>query len=550
MAVTNFGASLLILLNLFYFMKTKKSRNAYLIVLLVCSFEILLLIPFGSGSLLSLIWIIILPLIAYYTQGARLGSFFSLSIVVLFLLLAIMEENGLFSTYYPPSVYRDIGLLFLIISFITYIYEKSLEYRENKVTHQLYKNDLTGLPNRRKLLEDLSSNQKKRTTVLFLINIDQFREINDIRGCESGDMVLKKIADRLSGLQNRYKEMKIYKLHADEYAIHSSIGNIDTQEYIQTKVQEIQQLLRKRISLGETSVVISASIGITLASENYLAKSDYAMRLARKHHRTHYVYRESMNYSRDYKSNLNLLSRLEKIVEEEGVIPFYQPIIDNKTGQVSKYECLMRLEDGDEILAPRVFMKLSQRAKVYGILTRILISRAFRFFEGKEIDFSINICLEDILNEETTTHICNELKKYNVGSQLIIEILETEQIEIYPQVSRFIKCIRSFGCRIAIDDFGSGYSNFDYLMKLKFDYLKIDSSLIQHLDSDRNSLIMVEAIVDFSQKLDLKTIAEHVQSKEIYEIVKSLGIDYSQGFYTGKPDINLVKKEQTATPLN
>lgn len=550
MAYVNFLASFFILLDLLYFFKTRNNKIVFLIGLIVCSLQILLLIPFSSGNQLSLIWIIILPLIAFYTQGASRGALFSLTIILLFFLLAFMKEQKLVTIYYLPFVYRDVGLVFLIISFMTYIYEKSLSYRENDLSQQLFRNELTGLPNRKRLLRDLKEINSEGTTVLFLINIDQFREINDILGCEKGDIVLKEIAIRLDNLKSRYQELEIYKLHADEYAVLSIIEESDMENYIHSRVQAIQELLKKRIFLKKTNLVISASIGVTMDKINHLAKADYAMRLARKHHRMYYMFRESMYHSRDYQGNLQLLSHMEKIIKEDGVIPYFQPIIDNSTNQISKYECLMRLKDGDEILTPDLFMKLSKRAKVYGIITRAFISRTFHFIQDKNEDFSINICLEDILDEKTKTHIYKELERYNIGDRLIFEFLETEQIEICPQVSQFISHIRSFGCRTAIDDFGSGYSNFDYILKLKFDYLKIDSSLIKHLDNDRNSLVMVEAIVDFSKKLGLKTIAEHVSSEDIYKIIKRLGIDYSQGYYLWKPSSHLVVSEYLVSPKN
>jgi len=164
-----------------------------------------------------------------------------------------------------------------------------------------------------------------------------------------------------------------------------------------------------------------------------------------------------------------------------------------------------------------------------------MVRQTFEFFLDKDDDFSLNICLQDILNEKTIHYIYSLLEKYQVGNQVIFEFLETEKIENYPQVEGFIEKIRSFGCRIAVDDFGSGYANFDYLIRLDFDYLKIDSSLIKNICTDENSRIMVEAIVGFSRKLGLKTIAEYVHSEDVFEKVRSLGIDYSQGYYIGKP---------------
>ena len=113
---------------------------------------------------------------------------------------------------------------------------------------------------------------------------------------------------------------------------------------------------------------------------------------------------------------------------------------------------------------------------------------------------------------------------------------ETMEEEIrYEEVSQFIKRVKKKGCKIAIDDFGSGYSNFDHILRLNVDYIKIDSSLIENIDKDKNSQIIVETIVEFCNKLNIRTIAEKVHSKTIFEKVVDLGVCYSQGFYLGKP---------------
>jgi len=153
-----------------------------------------------------------------------------------------------------------------------------------------------------------------------------------------------------------------------------------------------------------------------------------------------------------------------------------------------------------------------------------------------DFEYSLNLSFEDISNKQTTGYILNMLKMNpEKGPRLCFEILETENIDDFEMVNEFLDSIRSFGAKIAIDDFGNGYSNFSYVTALQVDYLKMDASLIKNLDVDKSSYVIAETIVNFCHKLGIKTIAEYVHSREVYNIVKELKIDYSQGFYLGKP---------------
>lgn len=128
-----------------------------------------------------------------------------------------------------------------------------------------------------------------------------------------------------------------------------------------------------------------------------------------------------------------------------------------------------------------------------------------------------------------------KIKDYRIGHRLVLEIVESEGIENFDYVNRFIEDVKALGCKIAIDDFGTGYSNFEYLLKLKADYIKIDGSLIKNLDHDKDAELIVRLLLDFAKHQNIQTIGEFVHSDAVYQKVKSMGIDYSQGYYLGEP---------------
>jgi len=164
-----------------------------------------------------------------------------------------------------------------------------------------------------------------------------------------------------------------------------------------------------------------------------------------------------------------------------------------------------------------------------------MLSKSFEAFKNTDNEFSVNITIEDILNNNIKEYIIMMLEKYNIGSRVVFEIVESESIENFKEVLYFIKNIKSYGCKIAIDDFGTGYSNFEYLVKLEADYIKIDGSLIKEIDTNITSQIVVKNIVNFAKDLKMKTIAEFVENEFIFKKVKELGVDYSQGYYFSEP---------------
>jgi len=161
-------------------------------------------------------------------------------------------------------------------------------------------------------------------------------------------------------------------------------------------------------------------------------------------------------------------------------------------------------------------------------------------FKNNTYDFSINLSIEDIMSSKIFNYILQKLKENKeTARRLTFELLESEAVKDFKKVDRFIGEIRRYGVKVAIDDFGSGYSNFSYVTKINTDYIKIDGSLIADIDVDEASLIVVETIVSFAKKLGLKTIAEYVHSSVVLDKVKELGIDYSQGFYIDEPSLHM-----------
>ena len=149
--------------------------------------------------------------------------------------------------------------------------------------------------------------------------------------------------------------------------------------------------------------------------------------------------------------------------------------------------------------------------------------------------FSVNLSVRDMIDPYIRDYILKTIKTNGFGYRIIFEILEDENMEQIKEVSHFIDDVKELGCKIAIDDFGSGYSNFAYILNLQPDYLKVDSSIVKNIVHDAKSRIILSAIVSFASELEIKTIAEHVSDYDILQTCMELGVDEFQGFFLGKP---------------
>jgi len=409
---------------------------------------------------------------------------------------------------------------------------------EKQLKDKLYKDQLTGLDNRLKLIEDLDI---AINPTIAIINIDDFKEINDFYGHEIGDRVLKDFSTFLKAFCSKEK-FRVYKLSGDEFAILSTryYPRNDFENFIQKLVSIVEKNV---FHIREYDIHLNITVGICDEKENILSKADMALKQAKKKKKPFLIFDSSLDLSKRYAENIRIIRELKRAVESNDIVVYYQPIVNNSTGKVEEYECLVRLIDSQKnILAPSKFLNIAMKAKIYPKITQAVIKQAFSKFKNKNVRFAINLSISDILNHETVDFILDMLKNFKNKDKVVFEILESEGIENFESIYKFIKEVKSLGAKVAIDDFGSGYSNFEFILKLEVDYLKIDSSIIKNLDTDIYSNIIAETIVSFCKKLGIKTVAEFVHSENIYEIVKSLNMDYSQGYFLGEPSPFLKNK--------
>jgi diguanylate cyclase (GGDEF)-like protein len=396
---------------------------------------------------------------------------------------------------------------------------------------------LTGLGNRLKLINDINSNEN---SMIAILNIDAFREINDFYGITFGDTLLKKFAN---SLKNRVlnENYSVYRLQSDEFVILSTSTHKDS--FIDDINTVLNQLKKDRFLVDGELIVLNMTTSISFEpKDTLLISADIALKSAKRESSDLIIYNSNMPLNKEYKNNIIWTKKLRSALLQDRIKPFFQPIVNNRTMKFEKYESLVRLIDEDgKVISPFFFLEVSKKSKQYISLSKIVIDKTFETFKDKDFEFSINLTVDDILNKDLQLHIFETLKKYSVGSRAIFEIVESESINNFEEVIKFINKVKEFDAQIAIDDFGTGYSNFEYLMKLNADFIKIDGSMIKNIDKDENSKIVVTTIVDFAKKMNMKTVAEFVENESILNVVKELGIDYSQGYHFSPPVESLDK---------
>ena len=416
--------------------------------------------------------------------------------------------------------------------------EIKVKQRTVELENKLYIDDLTGLRSRFKLDIDM---QEAKSPALILIDIDYFHSINELYGTNTGDGILKSFAKLLENYAYK-KGYVVYRVSGDQFVLFEPDMFIDMQK-IENDMYELFELVAtKNFSLKQNSEIIELSItaGVVIEKEMMLSKAEMALCYAKNNNMRYVTYHLSIDFSEEIANTAKWLRVLKKGVKKDLFVPSFQPIV-NREQKIIKHEALMRLiskEDGiDENTSPIHFLPTAIKTKLYNVISSLVIKKVFKSLEKKKRDISINLSYQDIKNKELVKYLQQTLSNENIAKCIIFEIVESEDIGDFKIIEDFIKTFKDLGVRIAIDDFGTGYSNFTHIMELKPDYLKIDGSLIKDIKTNRDSYELVKAIVQFSKELNIKTIAEYVCNKEVFDIAFELGVDEFQGYYFGKPSI-------------
>lgn len=414
--------------------------------------------------------------------------------------------------------------------------EEKVKERTEQIVYQSFHDLLTHTKNQVSLQNDVQNSPRG---TMFLINIDSLKQYNELYGMETGDEILKALADVLDKFA-AHKPFEVYRVYGDTFALYDREINPDergSREELDGLVDLLENFSIFIPSLGDV-LNIDATVVLIQGEDQPIEKSEMAMQYAKENKKEFIIYDTSIHSNEKNKHDLYWRSEIKEAISQGCIVPFFQPIV-NRGMRANKVEVLMRLvqiQEEERIpISPLVFLEISKKTKQYGKLTQIIVEKSFEIMAEHSSDFSINLSYYDIKDEDCQVRLKTLIERYNLGHRLIFEILESEYIQDFKLVKNFITAFKKLGVRIAIDDFGTGYSNFSHILELQPEYIKIDGSLIQKILTNPASLVLVKAIIQFSKELQIKVVAEFVSSKEIFDTLFELEVDEFQGYCFSEP---------------
>ena len=425
------------------------------------------------------------------------------------------------------------------------------------ISYQAKHDTLTGLLNREcfsKVLEELideTVTEEKSHAFLYL-DLDQFRVVNEVCGHTAGDEMLLTTASIINRVIRSSDTCA--RLGGDQFGILLEGAHLRQALFIAKRLQS--RLIENKVIREDQIFYINTSIGIVMINENsadlqsVLAAADDACFIAKDEGgKKITVYNDDENTFVKRRGEMQWISRLTKALEEHQFELFFQPIepIDTSEAQFKKGEVLIRMKnENNGFISPSDFLPAAERYKLMPAIDRWVINNAFMHHKllsditGKENNpymFSINLSPDFLADEYSLDFIIYKLEEFEVDPrQICFEITETTAIGNIKTATDFIHKLKEIGCLFALDDFGSGFSSFNYLKNLPVDYLKIDGIFIKDMDEDSVNRAMVKAINSLGQVIGLKTIAEFVHNQQIIEKLKEIGVDYLQGYEIGRPE--------------
>ena len=429
---------------------------------------------------------------------------------------------------------------------------------QRKMEQLAYYDVLTGLANRSYFRDQLRkaiamSSRGYYHFALLYFDLDEFKRINDTLGHDAGDELLKEVARRL--ISRLREEDTIARLGGDEFAV--ILSGISDRKQAAQIAETLQQTFAQPVRIAGHDVAISASIGITIAPDDadeeelLLKHADLAMYEAKARGKnTYHFFSQDLNDAA--KDRLLIESQLREAIREQQFLLYYQPKIDIRTQQVVGYETLLRwLRPDNSMVPPLKFIPVAESTGLIVQIGEWIIWEACRFLarqhaRGLMITVSINLSARQFTDQDLPGLIERIIKRTGASpAHLIFEITESMLMGDTDAAINQLNELKRLGLALSIDDFGTGYSSLSYLKRFPVDELKIDRSFVKDIPDDKNDMDITAAIIAMAQKMDLRVVAEGVETADQVDFLRNNACYLVQGYYFSMP-----LAEQELTRLN
>ena len=423
-----------------------------------------------------------------------------------------------------------------------------IKQSQKQMEHLAYYDILTGLANRSYFRDQLRkaiamAHRGYYNFALLYFDLDEFKRINDTLGHDAGDELLKEVARRLTSRLR--EEDTIARLGGDEFAV--ILSGIKDRHQASTIVANLQQAFHEPVKLGHHDVAISASIGITVAPEDaaeeelLLKHADLAMYEAKARGKnTFHFFSQDLNDAAN--ERLQIENQLREAIRQNQFLLYFQPKVDIRSEVIIGYETLIRwLRPDNKLVPPAKFIPVAESTGLIVQIGEWIILEACRFLarqqsRGYDVTLSINLSVRQFNDQDLPLIVERILKRTGVKPrQVIFEITESMLMGDTDAAVNQLNQLKRLGVSLSIDDFGTGYSSLSYLKRFPVDELKIDRSFVKDIPQDRNDMDIVAAIIAMAQKMNLRVVAEGVETAQQVEFLRNNGCFEVQGYFYSMP---------------
>lgn len=421
-------------------------------------------------------------------------------------------------------------------------YNKELEYYSTR-------DHITNLFNQRVFWELLTyqvarDKRHGRKFALLIIDLDNFKFLNDNCGHDVGDRFLSEVSDiikksvRLGDIVARYS--------GDEFTV--IMPETDSEEAYNVAIRLIDKIEKFKFHQKDKTISVTASIGYAIfpdhgsEAKELFAFADTMLFKAKSEGKNKVLVPTDDDIAFANRMISEKSYQIIRAIEENRIIPYFQPIMDLKTGSIDNYEVLCRIDMGDKIVSAYEFIEIAERTGNITKIDYLMMENAFKILTqhpGKTL--FINLSPKSLIITEFIPNVLKITSKYGVKpDNIVFELTERETVKNISALEKFVANLRSEGYKFAIDDFGSGFSSYEYIKRFPVDFVKIDGDFIKNILTSSKDMAIVKSLLILTEEFNIKTIAEFIENQEIFDKIKELNINYGQGYFIGKPQKNMI----------
>lgn len=404
---------------------------------------------------------------------------------------------------------------------------EELTDQQSKMQDAMFYNATLGLGNQLKYQYDKECRGLDKTAILVLNNEKMFR-------------LFSGVSQTYAFLKDSYQKMRqkftLDGLHFYSYNDTSLLLAADAQVTKDAFLQLVDDMQAYLNTLTYEEIPLSYTAAVLFSVEDALRRLETALRYAKNHKLSRIRFDELGDGLRKEQEDIHMLWVIREALLHRRVMPFFQEIHDNGHGKKRMFESLMRLYDEDgKIYYPDSFLPVAKEYDLYDSLSELMVKTVMEMFERKNVRVTINLNVQDIYNHNMIRMIFHKMRRTKHPDNFVFEIVESEEITDYEYIKEFADRIHEYGGKVAIDDFGSGFSNLLHILNIEADYIKIDGAIIRMITKDPHCRDFIEFINSWCEKAGQELICEYIENEQIQNIMEEIGVRHSQGYYFSKP---------------